>query len=294
MKCPFCNYEISENTKFCGKCGKKIPRCPSCGRAVLTRSRFCFYDGTPLPDDLVASLPEASPEEELPREFPYAAQMPSDGGPGQFQGAYPSDVGGEYDLFEAEDLPEEKKSGRTALIIIIIILAAVIAAAAVFAFLFFTGRLTGGNTEEAVISSEASEETDDTDYEIQESETETDAAFETETETQTEESYEDAISYESLEGDDAVQYFILNCDTIYFTEDDLDGWDEDMCRKARNGIYARHGRLFDDEELQAYFDSCSWYEGSIDPDDFDESVFNDCETANRDLIVTYEEEMGYR
>ena len=52
--------------------------------------------------------------------------------------------------------------------------------------------------------------------------------------------------------------------------------------------------MFDDEELQAYFDSCSWYRGSIRPEDFDDSVLNEYEMANRDLIVEYEKEKGYR
>lgn len=35
-------------------------------------------------------------------------------------------------------------------------------------------------------------------------------------------------------------------------------------------------------------------EGYIEPSDFNDSVLNDYEIANRDLIVQYEEEMGYR
>lgn len=51
---------------------------------------------------------------------------------------------------------------------------------------------------------------------------------------------------------------------------------------------------FQIRNLQAYFDSKSWYKGTIEPEDFDDNVFNDYEFANRDLIVEYEEEMGYR
>lgn len=69
---------------------------------------------------------------------------------------------------------------------------------------------------------------------------------------------------------------------------------EEESRIARNELYARHGRRFDDEELQGYFDSCDWYEGTIVPADFDDSVLNEYEVANRDLIVMFEEEQGYR
>lgn len=37
---------------------------------------------------------------------------------------------------------------------------------------------------------------------------------------------------------------------------------------AINEIYARHGRRFGNEGIQAYFDSKSWYAGTIEPDAF--------------------------
>lgn len=80
----------------------------------------------------------------------------------------------------------------------------------------------------------------------------------------------------------------------YLDESDLDGLSKEECRIARNEIYARHGRMFTDEALQSYFDSKDWYDGYIEPEDFDESVLNEYETSNRDLIVEYETEMGYR
>lgn len=55
-------------------------------------------------------------------------------------------------------------------------------------------------------------------------------------------------------------------------------------------IYARHGRLFLDEELQKYFDAKPWYHGTIQPDDFQDTMLNDYEMKNKDLIVQYESE----
>ena len=89
-------------------------------------------------------------------------------------------------------------------------------------------------------------------------------------------------------------YIFPDSDTELLTEDDLEGLTADECKIARNEIYARHGRKFKDEELQAYFDACEWYEGTIDPDDFKETDLSDIEIANKDLIVAYEEEKGYR
>ncbi len=57
---------------------------------------------------------------------------------------------------------------------------------------------------------------------------------------------------------------------------------------ARNEIYARHGRKFNDASLQKYFNSKSWYKGTVDADKFSTSVFNDYEIKNIDLILSYE------
>ena len=55
--------EIKDDSKFCGKCGQKIPRCPTCGRPILERARFCVYDGTMIPDDMLNLLPEETAED---------------------------------------------------------------------------------------------------------------------------------------------------------------------------------------------------------------------------------------
>lgn len=65
------------------------------------------------------------------------------------------------------------------------------------------------------------------------------------------------------------------------------------CRIARNGIYARYGRRFSDESLQAYFDSCLWYEGFIEPENFSEDALNEIELANIDVIKAYEASQGF-
>lgn len=89
-------------------------------------------------------------------------------------------------------------------------------------------------------------------------------------------------------------YILPESSTKYLTKADLEGLTADKCRLARNEIYARHGRIFKDEAIQKYFESKSWYVGSIEPDDFQESMLNEYELANRDLIVEYEKENGFR
>ena len=90
------------------------------------------------------------------------------------------------------------------------------------------------------------------------------------------------------------EYLLADSDSRYLTEDDLAGFTAEQCRLARNEIYARHGRRFKDPVLQRYFDSLSWYNGTIEPSDFNDNVFNSYERANCILIIDYEREHGYR
>lgn len=78
---------------------------------------------------------------------------------------------------------------------------------------------------------------------------------------------------------------------VYETE--CEGLTALECRIAKNEIYARYGRRFKDEQLQNYFDSCSWYSGNIEPDDFPEDLLTDIELANLQIISSYESAMGF-
>lgn len=91
-----------------------------------------------------------------------------------------------------------------------------------------------------------------------------------------------------------------DCEYVFFQSSfeyvmlrECEGMNELECRIARNEIYARHGRRFSDESLQAYFDSCSWYEGVIEPSDFSEDMLNEVEQENIRTINEYESMMGF-
>ena len=66
----------------------------------------------------------------------------------------------------------------------------------------------------------------------------------------------------------------------YLNSSDFAGKSKEELRRGRNEIYARHGRRFNDKGLQWYFDSKPWYQGTIAPGDFRESVLNDWEKEN--------------
>lgn len=94
---------------------------------------------------------------------------------------------------------------------------------------------------------------------------------------------------ENADEEDGTAYILPDSNTKLLSEKDLEELSDEECKLARNEIYARHGRKFKDEKLQAYFDACDWYKGTIEPDDFEESLLSEVEIANRDLLVAYEE-----
>ena len=89
-------------------------------------------------------------------------------------------------------------------------------------------------------------------------------------------------------------YIIDGSDTRLISADELRGLSEDELTLALNEIYARHGRRFKTDFIREYFESRSWYNGTIDPEDFDESRITAVERANINTIVEVMEELGYR
>lgn len=74
-------------------------------------------------------------------------------------------------------------------------------------------------------------------------------------------------------------YILPDSDSRVYTYDELSNLSQDELRLAINEIYARHGRIFDAADLQNYFNSKSWYNGTVSADDFSEGVFNTYEKA---------------
>ncbi len=93
--------------------------------------------------------------------------------------------------------------------------------------------------------------------------------------------------------DEEDSYLLLYADSMVYPRSFFEDMSDVDLRVARNEIYARHGRMFNSEELQMYFNSKSWYRPQYTPEEFDsmqEYIFNDYEKANRDLISSVEAE----
>ncbi len=87
-------------------------------------------------------------------------------------------------------------------------------------------------------------------------------------------------------------YIFEDSDSRYLSRAECEAYTAEELRIARNEIYARHGRLFDSEDLQEYFESQDWYEGTLSPDEFDYTVLNDYERYNVNLMKSIEDEMN--
>ena len=84
-------------------------------------------------------------------------------------------------------------------------------------------------------------------------------------------------------------YILPQSSSVPLTSADLYGLSKDQLRLARNEIYARHGRMFNDQTLQAYFNSKSWYRGTIAPSAFkDDAMLTKLERDNIKLIQSFE------
>ena len=85
-------------------------------------------------------------------------------------------------------------------------------------------------------------------------------------------------------------YVLPDSGTHLYTRDELESLSDQQLFYARNEIYARHGRGFDSDELQTYFDSKSWYTRQYDPADFPDSLLNSTEKANASLMLEIEKD----
>lgn len=89
-------------------------------------------------------------------------------------------------------------------------------------------------------------------------------------------------------------YLLEYSNSKNLTKEDIKQLSEYELYLALYEIYARHGRGFNDASVTSYFSKYDWYEETTRPEVFDESILNEYEKYNRDLIIEYQYEKGYR
>lgn len=86
-------------------------------------------------------------------------------------------------------------------------------------------------------------------------------------------------------------YYFPDSDSRYLTDKELSKYSQAELELAKNEIYARRGRIFVTDYIADYFNSKSWYKGTIEPEAFDasqDSIFNEYESANIMKILEWE------
>ena len=99
--------------------------------------------------------------------------------------------------------------------------------------------------------------------------------------------YDPYAYMEFVEGEEAEDAYVLpESNEKELSADELRDLGEDRLRIARNEIYARYGRSFQDEALAQYFQKKAWY---CQSETIDDTVLSETELANRDLIQQAEQ-----
>lgn len=72
----------------------------------------------------------------------------------------------------------------------------------------------------------------------------------------------------------------------YYTKENFENEPKLVIHLAKNEIYARHGYIFKNEDLYNYFMGCVWYNPTCKAEDFDDSVLNEYEKSNLEILAS--------
>ena len=284
MFCTKCGNELPVNAKFCTKCGTKVE---------------AFQPGAiqPNPVPQRASVPQQAPTQQ---QTPVRQASPAPQ-PQQKKNEKVTKTKNSEKISNKNKNETEKKSGSGAMVYLLIGAAVlIIILIAMIVLLFIKGNQPAKQddiTDKPVVTTEQPTETETSTEQTDRKE----VTGQQEASEKTSEviNKEDTTGNEDMGTDGAVgeedaEYILPESASRLLTEADLANLTQEDLRIARNEIYARHGRKFLDEGLQEYFNGKSWYNGTIEPDDFKEDMLSEIERTNEDTIVNYETKMGYR
>lgn len=284
MFCTKCGNALPVNAKFCTKCGTKVE---------------AFQPGAiqPNPTPQKASVPQQEPTQQ---QTPVRQASPAPQ-PQQKKTEQVTKTKNSEKISNKNKNDNEKKSGSGAMVYLLIGAAVlIIILIAIIVLLFIKGNQPAKQddiTDKPVVTTEQTTETEMSTEQTDRK----DVSGQQEASEKTSEviNKEDTTGNEDMGTDGAVgeeeaEYILPESASRLLTEADLENLTQEDLRIARNEIYARHGRKFLDEGLQKYFNGKSWYNGTIEPDDFKEDMLSEIERTNEDTIVNYETKMGYR
>lgn len=274
MFCTKCGNELPVNAKFCTKCGTKVE---------------AFQPGAiqPNPVPQRASVPQQAPTQQ---QTPVRQASPAPQ-PQQKKNEKVTKTKNSEKISNKNKNETEKKSGSGAMVYLLIGAAVlIIILIAIIVLLFIKGNQPAKQddiTDKPVVTTEQPTETETSTEQTDRK----DVTGQQEASEKTSEviNKEDTTGNEDMGTDGAVgeedaEYILPESASRLLTEADLANLTQEDLRIARNEIYARHGRKFDSKELQNYFGSKSWYNGTVNAADFKETVFNEYEKKNAEFL----------
>lgn len=78
---------------------------------------------------------------------------------------------------------------------------------------------------------------------------------------------------------------LLNSASQNYSKEDLKNYPQIILYLAKNEIYARHGYIFTNQELQNYFLGQTWYVPTIESSNFYDAILNEYEQNNLKMIM---------
>ena len=288
MFCTNCGAELPDGAKFCASCGTPTSS-PAVGQA----------DATTRIDERTAVMPAPSPVvDTVRRNAPLSADE--------------TVMAPEPAVSPSSRRARHTSSGSRTVAIVMTVIAAVAVIALVVVVVDPFQLGSSSQSQEEIAAEDASSDEDAASMDAEDDAAATDDSTSDDSETSdgttSTDSSDETTRVTIIGGDDdssegastdaynpSGSYILPYSDTYQYSASDLSGFSDWELYIARNEIYARHGREFNNEGLQAYFNGQSWYTPLYTPDEFDamaSSLLNSVEQANVATIRSVEQERG--
>lgn len=264
---------MEDDDLFCPICGNKIEQsslpegeyCPFCGTYNDGDADFCCGCGRNLRDEVLYQDEE----------------------------------------FDEPVEKEKKKTGfKIGIVLIIVLLAGALIGGGVYGLLSSRGNEEKQSRIESTDEQDNGEDEPDADAvekeaeewkvaeEAEKEEKERKAAEEAKKEEEERKAAEEAEkeAEEKKAAEEANSYILPQSATAALTASDIADLSLQELNYARNEIFARHGRKFSSKELQDYFNSKSWYKGTIEPSDFDSNYVDTLSAIEKSNIEVLKKE----
>lgn len=275
MFCTECGATVEDGTPFCTSCGAPLGDAPAGG----STSGFCtecgatLEEGTPFCTNCGAPTGAPAPSEQTPPPPPLL----------QYQAApTPQPAPMPQPAPYVQQAPAQKSSAAPVVIVIVVVLILVAAAVALFILQPWAGDSDG--VQETTSSQEASTSSSATSL--------IPGGIPGQSQADRQQGSNGTVPADNMNSRLLQQDYVLPySDSREYTLTELSTLSNFELYVARNEIYARHGRMFQNQDLRDHFAGKRWYYASVPATDFDRLVtLNSAEKANANLILGLEQE----